>query len=121
MRPELDKLKGQRLRFRGTFVRYGHKDAFRGLPLTTILLSNVCLAETGECVTDHLWFTETKGIKALGFLNQNDCLEFDARVTMYSKGYHGPWEDVYKPAYKDWRLSRPTRIERAGPILECEP
>lgn len=111
-RQGLEALPEERWRFRGFFVRYGHKNAYRGLPITTFLLCDVCLAENGEQVTDHLWFTETKGFKAVGFLNEGDCLEFDARVGTYRKGYQGHREAVYKPAYRDWRLSYPTKIQR---------
>jgi len=102
----------ERLRFRGFFVRYGQKRAFRGPPLATLLFRDVCLAENGQQMTDHLWFNETKGFKALGPLKEGDCIEFDARVTHYMKGYRGRREDIYKPTYKDWRLSFPTKIAR---------
>ncbi len=119
MRHELGELEQQRMHFRGFFERYGSKNAFRGDPLTTLLLRDICLAETGEWIADHLWFTETKGFKAVGPLKEGDCIEFDARVTRYRKGYAGRREDAdgvpvsfYKPESQDWRLSFPTKVKR---------
>lgn len=116
-RDEWKSLDGQRMRFRGIFVRYGQKSAYRGAPLKTLLFREVCPVDGGVHVTDHLWFTETKGFQALGLLHEGDCVEFDARVTTYRKGYYGRREDVYKASGQDWRLSFPTRIGR-NPALD---
>ncbi|HPC93309.1 MAG TPA: hypothetical protein PLU87_00070 [Sedimentisphaerales bacterium] len=116
-RDEWKNLDGQRMRFRAIFERYGQKSAYRGAPLKTLLFREVCPVDGGVRVTDHLWFTETKGFRALGVLHQGDCVEFDARVTTYRKGYYGRREDVYKPSGQDWRLSFPTRIRR-NPALD---
>lgn len=110
VRQELKQIENQRMRFKAIFERYGKKHAYRGADITTILLREIRIFETGEQITEHLWFTQTKGFESLGELKEGDCIEFDARVTTYIKGYHGRREDVYKPSYKDWRLSYPTKI-----------
>jgi len=119
MRHELGELKGQRFRFRGIFWRHGSKTDQMGRPTTTLLLRFIRLAESGEQVADHLWFTETKGFEALEPLEPGDCLEFNARVTRYSKGYAGQRKDadgipisLHKSESQDWRLSFPTKITK---------
>lgn len=120
MRKELKAIAQQRMRFEGQFERYGSKPAFRGPPLTTVLLVNVRRLDTGEVVADHLWFNETMGFISLGHLNPGDLVQFDARVSEYEKGYQGrraerlgqDWCEI------DYRLSFPTKIAKGGPAME---
>lgn len=108
MRKALKKLHGQRLRFRATVERLGEKTAFRGPPIPTILLVDVRLLETGELLTDHLWFTRGKFWNGIV---TGVTVEFDARIGRYEKGYKGCREDVYDaPITTDYRLERPTRL-----------
>lgn len=58
MRNELQKLNGQRRRFRATVERYGSRSNWHGYPETTILLKDVCFASNGELTCDHVWFPE---------------------------------------------------------------
>lgn len=111
-REALRAMNGERDRYRGVFVRFGKKRAFRGPDLTTILLQNVSSCATGKVVTDHLWFNETEGFKALYPLNPGDTLEFRARVKAYEKGYKGNRWDVAieSPITRDYKLSHPTKI-----------
>lgn len=109
-RVELKKMVEQRMRFKGTFVRMGCKPAYRGPELPTVLLQNITHLETGQIVTDHLWFNYTEGFKAIAPLTAGDVIEFDARVKPYEKGYKGRREDVYKPVTWDYKLSHPTKI-----------
>lgn len=110
-----DKLKdrlGQRFRVTAVFERWGQKKGYRGRRLRTLLLRDVRLAETGEVLTDHLWFTSGATWECLG-LERGDKVAFDARVTWYEKGYVGAraerkgeaWSDI------DYRLERPTKAE----------
>jgi hypothetical protein len=114
-RKDLKKLERQRKRFAGVFVRFGKKSAFRGPDKTTILLGDIVSLETGSVVTEHLWFNETEGFKALYPLTPGEVLEFDARVKSYEKGYRGHIEEkaIYAPLpSRDYKLSHPTKIQR---------
>jgi hypothetical protein len=114
MRKELAEYNEERARFRGVFVRYGKKTAYRGPDLITILLKDITGVNSGQVMCDHLWFNHTKGFAALGPLQEGDVLEFDARVKQYVKGYFGRRDDVFKPAERDYKLSHPTKIARAN-------
>ncbi len=98
---------GERLRFKGTFERYGIKRAYKGLPKETILLKDIKNTH-GEEITEHLWFNYTKSFQGLGLLFPGDIILFDARVGSYEKGYVGRGEDNRTV---DYHLTRPTRIE----------
>lgn len=106
-RKSLRHLIGQRLDFTATVSRYGKKGAFRGEPIDTVLLVNIRRFDTGEVVTDHLWFTAGKSW--MGF-KPNDHVTFDARVGEYEKGYFGRREDVCVEPSVDYRLERPTKV-----------
>ena len=109
MRKKLKQLNEIRARFRGTFVRAGMKNGYKGM-LPTIMLKNVENIETKEIVTEHLWFNLTKGFSALD-LKEGEIVEFDARVKSYTKGYMGYRDDIYdKPVEYDYKLSHPTKI-----------
>lgn len=111
---------GQRLRFRGTFERFGHRRNWHGFDEPTVLLRDVRAVDDASVTTDHLWFPMTKGFAALGSLTQGDVIEFDARVTRYDKGYRGRRDDVAIecPPTWDYRLSRLTRLVRHVPAAE---
>lgn len=102
-RSELKAIFGQRLRFSGTFERYGTKHAYqgRGPDLTTVLLKDVKTAADGKVVTDHLWFNLTVEFDDAD-LQEGDVVSFDARVDSYTKGLEGYGYD--------YKLSRPTRV-----------
>ena len=108
MRKKLELLNGIRLRFTAIVERFGEKSAFRGAPIPTILLKNIKRTDTGEVVTDHLWFTKGKSWNEASI---GCAVEFDARVSMYEKGYKGYRDDVFDaPIQTDYRLERPTKI-----------
>ena len=107
MRTQLQSMDGERLRFRAVFVRLGWADMKR-----TLLLSDVCLLESGEQVTDHLWFAYTVRWQALGDLVAGDVIEFDARVKAYKAGYRG-WRldaQMVNPSRIDYKLAWPTAL-----------
>ena len=110
-RKGLQELEGMRRRFRGVFERFGKKVSY-GHEKTTLLFKNVEDVETGELVTDHLWFNLTKAFDALNLVS-GDTVEFDARVTIYEKGYRGRRAETTGRAWsaKDYKLSRPTKVE----------
>lgn len=114
MRRELKKLNGERMRFVGTVERFGTKRAFRGPDIRTVLLTGVHReAEPDQLLTDHLWFTYTKTFTGLG-LQPGDKISFDARVSLYEKGYSGrrAWETGEAWSATDYRLERPTKVVR---------
>jgi hypothetical protein len=113
MRDKLKPMENARSRFTGVFVRYGHKAAYKGPPITTLLFREV-KNQLGEVVTDHIWFTMTKGFEQCD-LEEGDVVSFDARVKEYWKGYRGHREDVYSTVTKDYKLSHPNNIRSSKP------
>jgi hypothetical protein len=94
----------ERATYRATFDRYGVK-TWHGKSATTVLLLNITDAD-GNAVCDHLWMNLTRGFETLD-LRPGDTVEFDGRVTAYTKGrYHNR---------TDYKLSRPTRIRKLAP------
>ena len=111
MRKELKAIgKQERHTFNGVFVREGLRSAYRGFPLSTVLLKDIKLKDSDKIITDHLWFNKTKGFKALN-LKEGNIVQFDARVDSYVKGYKGYREDVCSHTEKDYKLSYPTKIK----------
>lgn len=117
----------ERHTFTGEFGRFGEKPAYKSpIPDVTVLLLHV-KDETGNIVTDHLWFNYTKGFRECD-LRFGDIVQFDARVKEYEKGYKGyrDFEDdeFLPPVTIDYKLSHPTKIkviERADNPFVCEP
>lgn len=109
MRKELAKLKEERKRFKGEFVRTGVKSGYMGRTEETILLKNVTLNDSSIILTDHLWFNKTKSFAVLE-LNEGDLVEFDGRCKKYTKGYKGYREDVFNPIREDYKISHPTKV-----------
>ena len=108
MRTGLKKINDVRKKFQGVYQREGKKINWKGYSETTILLKDI-RDETGNVVTDHLWFTMTKGFEALGALTTGDVIEFEARVTDYKKGYVNRSIKVNQRSV-DYKLSRPTKM-----------
>lgn len=109
-RVELEPFLGQRLRFRGTFKRFGTKPGYRGRPpLPTLILIDIHLAETGQYLCDHCWFNLGKKMAAIPFKLGVE-VEFDATVERYIKGCKNNLEWVDERRL-DYKLSRPGKIE----------
>jgi hypothetical protein len=100
-----------RRRFKGVFVRFGEKTGYKGKRATTVLLKEVVCFDSENCVADHLWFTMGKQFERLE-LKKEDVVAFDARVTIYEKGFRGNGfkENGKKQSLGciDYRLSYPT-------------
>ena len=113
MRKALGKQEGVRGTFRGTLERSGTKRGWKGVTEITLLFTNITDV-SGTVVCDHLWFNNTEGFASLGPWEPGDIVEFDARVTAYTKGYAGYREEVCfeKPLERDYKLSRPTRMKK---------
>lgn len=109
IRKALGANEGERSVYTGEFVRTGTKHGFKG-DVKTVLLKDV-KDETGQIVTDHLWFNMTKGFEQAN-LQPGDIVEFRGKVERYIKGYKGYREDIYKPLEDDYKLSRPTKVKK---------
>jgi hypothetical protein len=110
MRTELEKSKDQRKRFRATYSKLGKKTGYNGYSEETILLTAVTDIETGVVVTDHVWFSFTKGFQEVRLV-VDDCVEFEARVKEYTKGYVNKRAGINQ-GKRDFKLSHPTKIKR---------
>ncbi len=110
MRKELKKLHMIRGTFTGIFVRFGNKTGYKGKIEQTLLFKDIKDKE-GKIITSHLWFTMTKGFFKCD-LQENDIIQFNARVKEYVKGYKGYRFDVDKPIEIDYKLSFPTKISK---------
>ena len=96
--------------YTGEFVRTGIKPDYKGNSVTVLLKD--LKDETGQIVTDHLWFNMTKGFKQAD-LKPGDLVEFRVKVEKYSKGYNCRREDIFdKPTKVDYKLTRPTKIRK---------
>ena len=108
MRKVLGSNAGVRKKFRAIFSRFGKKMNYHGYSDQTILLLEVTDAETLKVVTDHVWFSYTKGFEKAG-LSPGVTVEFEARVTVYRKGYVNRRYKIDESRV-DFKLSNPTRI-----------
>jgi len=114
MRRALKSLEGVRTVFHGTVVQFGMKSGYTGRDLPTLMMKDV-MDSADNIVTDHLWFMVGKQLAAL-HLQIGDVISFQARVTIYEKGYKGYRDDVDKPIEIDYRLSNPTKITRIASV-----
>ena len=102
----------QRHTFTATFERTGYKtkDVRYATYYQPTLLVNDVTDEQGKVLTDHLWFNYTLGFQKLGHLEKGDRLQFDGRITTYTKGYQG-WDaelSAEHPIETDYKIERPT-------------
>jgi len=110
MRKELATRAGVRKKFRAIFIRIGKKTNFKGYSEDTILLKDVCEADTSNLVTDHLWFSYTQSFEKI-VLTEGTVIEFEARVKEYSKGYMNRALGKNKRS-TDYKLCHPTKIRK---------
>lgn len=108
MRKELGLQNGIRKKFSGTFDRIGKKINYKGYSEETVLLKNIIDVAANTRVADHLWFKLTKGFEKL-VLTQGATVEFEARVTPYTKGYVNKKYNMNARSM-DYKLSHPTKI-----------
>lgn len=113
-RTELEKINNARIKFVAVFERYGIKTGWKGRTETTILLKNV--SDGSNIMTEHIWFTMTKGFNDLGELKCGDIIQFDARVKEYIKGYVNNREFIDERVI-DYKLSHPTKIKKVEELL----
>jgi hypothetical protein len=110
IRKKLAAENGERKKFRATFARFGKKVNYKGYTETTVLLTNIADAETGNVVADHLWFGYTAGFESANLM-EGVIIEFEARVKEYAKGYVNKKIGINNRK-KDYKLSHPTKIRR---------
>jgi hypothetical protein len=99
---------GKRKIFSATFSKFGKKINFKGYSEPTILLVNVTDVEANRIVTDHIWFTVTKGFENIK-LEAGTVIQFEARVKEYKKGYTNKKYGINNKSV-DYKLSHPTKI-----------
>ena len=108
MRKVLGSDAGIRKKFRATVSRFGKKTDYHGYADQTILLVRVLDAETQKIVTDHVWFSYTKGFEKI-MLTPGLTIEFEARIKTYRKGYVNKRIGIDEQSM-DYKLSNPTKI-----------
>jgi len=109
--------RGERHTFQATFERFGERRGYLGFPQRTLLFRNIIHKQTGEVVSDHLWFKDGKQFSKLQLIN-GCSVEFDARVGMYEKDYRRRLAEEKGEAYSsiDYQLKpvnenkKPSRI-----------
>jgi hypothetical protein len=109
MREILAAERGVRKRFRATFSRIGKKINYNGHSEDTILLKNIIDADSNKVVTNHVWFSYTKGFEKLS-LEEGTTIKFEARIKEYKKGYVSKLYKINN-SITDYKLSHPTKIE----------
>lgn len=109
MRKKLASEEGNRKKFSAIFSRVGKKTNFKGYSEDTILLKEIKDLELNEIVTDHIWFTFTKGFEKIDLI-EGAVIEFEARVKEYQKGYVNTAYKINR-SKTDYKLSHPTKIK----------
>ena len=99
MREKLKPFVKRRLEFEATVVTFGSYTVgyTRKRRLPSLLLENVCIADTKEQVADYIWVDPRKWARDL---EKGDKIKIAARVTPYNKGYHT------EERKKDYQLER---------------
>jgi hypothetical protein len=106
MRTELEKLVGERRRFRAVVEDFGvGRNSKRK---ETILLVDVRLANDLQAiVADHLWLKKSGSFRDVAI---GDVVEFDAEVEPYEKGYLNFQQGVDETTV-DYRLTKPSNVQ----------
>lgn len=106
MRTELEKLAGERKRFRAVVEDFGAGRDKR--PIETILLVDVRRVEEPDVVvSDHAWLKKGATFQAVAV---GDMIEFDAEVEKYEKGYVNFRLGIDETTV-DYRLAKPSHVQ----------
>lgn len=117
MRKSLKERYGRRGKFSAIFKRHGVYRGFQGHHVPTALFIDV-KDESGQVVTDHIWFNVGKYIHELA-LQPGDEVFFVARVTKYWKrNPEAAYDDDAPVRVQDYRLSWPTKMRKLGAAPE---
>ena len=110
MRKQFVENQNLRIKFRGTFIRFGMKNNFKGMPTETLLFKDIRSIDE-SIYEDHIWFNMTKEFSKIeNQLNEGVTVEFDARIKIYIKGYVNRREFIDNREL-DYKLSYPTKIK----------
>lgn len=115
MRMQLSTEQGKRKKFKAIFERLGKKTNYKGYSEETILLKKVIDLEINQVVTDHIWFSFSKGFEKLN-PQSGMIIEFEARIKEYRKGYVNKAYRIDQ-SKTDYKLSHPTKIKEVKNIL----
>lgn len=104
MRKKLQEMgSNQRHTFTAKYGTIGYKRTFSSIDSVhyqpTIMFKDVEFE--GKTITDHLWFNYTKGFAKLQKLHDGDVVQFDGRISAYTK----------KGSKLDYDIERPTKIK----------
>ena len=105
MRMGLAPLVGRRMMFRSKIARFSHTTRFRD---NTIMLENICIAETGEQVAEHVWFRNVAWADK-SKLKIGQTIEFKADVVTYKK----------RTGNKDDRRNKIDDLKLANAAMVC--
>jgi hypothetical protein len=110
-RTALQAREGQTIEVTAVFSRNGTRTA-KTRTYQTVLLLNIRDADTGELLTDHLWFNAGNIWKKAG-LRSDDTVRFEARVIEYRTGYWGPSKlrRLEDPPRADYKLTPPRNLK----------
>lgn len=109
MKEGLKNYNRRRMRFTAKIERFGSRSGWRAKKHATLLLTDVRNRQTGERIVDHVWMIA--GVWSRN-LRTGDVIDFEARVTRYTKGYKGYREEFIdeRPVEDDYRLERPSKV-----------
>jgi hypothetical protein len=110
-RVSLEVVAGQSIRVVATYARMGSKSN-RGRDFPTVLLIDLRDANTGELLTDHMWFNRGRVWRSSQLL-VGDVVLFEARSIEYRTGYWGPdpIRRQAEPPRCDYRLTPPENLQ----------
>ena len=110
-RTALQTREGQTIKVTAKFSRNGTRAA-KTRSYQTVLLLDVRDADTGELLTDHLWFNAGNTWKKTE-IGPDDTVQFEARVIEYRTGYWGPSKIRRRedPPRVDYKLTPPRNLK----------
>jgi hypothetical protein len=105
MRKQFVENQNLRIKFIGTFIRFGMRNNFKGMPMETLLFKDIRSIDE-SIYEDHVWFNMTKEFNKIETqLKEGVIVEFDTRI----KGYVNRRELIDNREI-DYKLSYPTKI-----------
>ena len=110
-RTALKKREGQTIEVTAVFSRNGTRTE-KTCTYQTALLLDVRDADTGELLTDHLWFNAGNTWQKTE-ISPDDTVRFKARAIEYRTGYWGPSKMRRRedPPRVDYKLTPPRNLE----------
>ncbi len=105
---------GRKIVVHAVYVGLGKRKAGQK-EFSTVLIRDVRQAESGELLTDHLWFNRGKTWRKAGVL-PGDRIAFEARSIEYRTGYWGPNQlrRLESPPRVEYKLTAPAGLRVLG-------